>query len=111
MYVESTNKSQNILAFGTQERGLSDQAIKLKEESAGKLVKEPSLAKELVADIQNKLNNVELHFSVHDPSGKIVVTVINESTGKVIREIPQSEIVEIAAKMDEMVGMIFDQKV
>lgn len=113
MYVESANNSKNILTLGTQERCLTDQAINLKEKSAGKLVREPnsSLAKQLVTDIQNNLNYVELHFSVHDPSGRIVVSVINESTGKVVREIPQSEILELAAKMKEMVGIIFDQKV
>jgi hypothetical protein len=80
MYVESTNKSQNILTLGTQERHLTDQAINLKEKSAGKLGRElnPSLSKQLVADIQNNFNNVELHFSVNDASGKIVATVIND---------------------------------
>jgi flagellar protein FlaG len=39
-----------------------------------------------------------------------MITVIDESTGKVIREIPESEILELAAKMKEMVGMLFDQK-
>lgn len=113
MYVESINIPQKALVPGTQERLPADQAINLKEESAGKPVKEPdlSLVKELVVDVQNRLNNVELHFSVHDPSGKIVVTVTEKSSGKVIREIPSSESLKIAAKIDEMVGMIFDQKV
>jgi flagellar protein FlaG len=61
--------------------------------------------------VQNRLNDVELHFSVHEPSGKIVVTVTEKSSGKVIREIPSSEILQIVAKMDEVVGMIFDKKV
>ena len=113
MYVESINKSQKILALGTQERLIADQAINLKKESAVKPVKEldSSLVKELVTDVQNRLNNVELHFSVHDPSGKIVVTVTEKSSGKVIREIPSSEILRIAAKMDKMVGMVFDKNV
>lgn len=112
MHVESSNKSQNILTLGTQEKRLTDQAINLKEKSAGKLVREPdlSLAKQLVADIQNNFNNVELNYSVHKASGQIMITVIDESTGKIIREIPESEILELAAKMKEMVGMIFDQK-
>jgi flagellar protein FlaG len=40
----------------------------------------------------------------------MMVTVTDESSGKVIREIPSREILELAAKIDEMVGMIFDQK-
>ncbi len=40
----------------------------------------------------------------------MMVTVVDESNGKVVREIPSHEILDLAAKMDEMVGMIFDQK-
>ena len=111
MYVESINISQKSLPPGSQGRVPADQAINLKEENAEKPVKEPDLSrvKALVADVQNRLNNVELHFSVHEPSGKLVVTVTEKSSGKVIREIPSSEILQIAAKMDEMVGMIFDK--
>jgi len=68
---------------------------------------------ELASDVLKNLNimhNVDLRFSVHKASGQIMVTVIDESTGKVVREIPSSEILELAARMDEMVGMIFDKK-
>ena len=113
MHVGSVNISQKSLALGSQGRLPADQKINLKEENDGKPVKEPdsSHVKELVADVQNRLNNVELHFSVHEPSGKIVVIVTEKSSGKVIREIPSSEILQIVAKMDEVVGMIFDKKV
>jgi len=56
------------------------------------------------------MHNVDLQFSVHKASEQIMVTVIDESTGKVIREVPPIEMLELAAKMDEMVGIIFDQK-
>jgi flagellar protein FlaG len=113
MYVEPINTSQKSLVPGTQKRLPADQAINLKEENAEKPVKEPDLSrvKALVADVQNRLYNVELHFSVHEPSGKIVVIVTEKSSGKVIREIPSSVILQIVAKMDEVVGMIFDKKV
>jgi flagellar protein FlaG len=68
---------------------------------------------ELAEDLQKNLNimhNVDLQFSVHKASGRMMITVVDESNGKVIREIPSREILELAAKMDEMVGMIFDKK-
>ena len=34
-------------------------------------------------------NNVDLRFSVHEASDKIMVTIIDESTGVIIREIDQ----------------------
>ena len=72
----------------------------------------PSMT-EMAAEVQNNLDmvqNLNLHFSVHGASGEIMVTVIDESSGKVIREIPPSETLNLAAKLDAMVGLLFDQK-
>ena len=67
---------------------------------------------EAVADIQKNLNmihNVDLQFSVHKASGEMMVIVREESTGDVIREIPPSEMLDLAARLGEMVGLLFDQ--
>jgi len=111
MYVEPINISQKISAIGTQKRLPAESAINLKEENVEKPAKEPdsSRVKALIADVQSNLNNTDLHFSVHQSSGTIMVTVIDESTGKVLREIPSSEILQLAARMDEMIGMILDK--
>lgn len=74
---------------------------------------DPSQVAELVADVQKNLNimhDVDLQFSVHEASGETIVTVTDENTGKVIREIPSSEVLQLAAKIDAMVGMIFDTR-
>jgi flagellar protein FlaG len=74
---------------------------------------EPSMLTELVADVQknvNMIHSVDLQFSVHEASGEIMVTVMDGSTGDVIREVPPSEILDLAAKLEEMVGIMFDQK-
>lgn len=112
MNVESINIPQKRLAPGSRKTLSADKAINLKEENVEKPVKEPdsSHVKAQVADFQNNLKNVSLRFSVRQPSGKVQVTVTEESSGKVIREIPSSESLQIADKMDEMIGMIFDKK-
>ncbi len=72
---------------------------------------ESSQMSELVADIKNEMiRNVGLHFVVHEDTGRVVVTVIDESTGEVIREIPPSEVLKLAASIDKAIGIIFDQK-
>ena len=66
-----------------------------------------------VADTRRNLNimhDKNLNFSVHQASGQIMVTVTDETTGEVIREIPSSELLNLAAKLDEMVGILFDEK-
>ena len=111
MYVEPINISQKSSAIGTPKRLPAGRTINLKAENVEKPVKEPdsSRVKALVADVQSQLNNTDLHFSVDEPSGRIMVTVTEKSSGKVIREIPSSEILQLAANMDAMIGMIFNK--
>ncbi len=108
MLVEPINVSGKSMASPTRAAPPS-----AKELAPGdKQVKEPDPSR-LAASVQKSLNimhNVDLRFSVHEASGQVMVTVTDESSGKVIREIPPLEILQLAAKLDEMVGMIFDQK-
>ena len=72
---------------------------------------ESSQRSELVADIQREMiRNVGLQFAVNEETGRVVVTVIDESTGQVIREIPPSEVLKLAASFGKAIGIIFDQK-
>ena len=114
MRVEPT-VSVKSQAPAVQARLPAEQATNQKVKEVQQPVKSVDLPdlEELASDVQKNLNimhNVDLQFSVHKASGQMMITVIDESTGKVVREIPSSEILELAAKMDEMVGMIFDQK-
>lgn len=73
-----------------------------------------SMTNKIAADLQKNikaLNNVDLGFSVHKSSGKIMVTVTDDETGRVIREIPSSEMLNLAARLEEMMGLIFDRKI
>ena len=65
---------------------------------------------ELEKDIE-MIHNVGLRFSVHKPTGRIVVKVIDKETKEIVREIPAEEILNLAAKLDEMIGMIFDKTI
>ena len=109
--ITASVKSQ---APAVQESLPAEQAANQKDKEVQQPVKGTDLPdlEEMAADVQKNLNimhNVNLQFSVHKASGRMMVTVVDESTGKVIREIPSQEILELAAKMDEMVGMIFDK--
>jgi flagellar protein FlaG len=116
MSVESITISVNNLAAPAQSRLSTEKEItqkaKVDVKAAAEL--EPSKLAELVADVQktvNMVHGVDLEFSVHEASGEIMVTVMDGYTGEVIREVPPSEILDLAAKLEEMVGLMFDQKV
>jgi len=50
----------------------------------------------------------ELRIKVHNDTGRLMVQVISAEDGKVIREIPPEELLNLAAKMEEMVGILFE---
>ena len=112
--VSMSGKSPNTLPpanIATQGTILPEEKGKAEEE---KKSADLSQIAEVAMDLQNKmqvLHNVDLNFSVHEASGTIMVTVVNEDTGEVIREIPSRELLDLAAKLEEFIGLIFDKKI
>lgn len=56
------------------------------------------------------LSNRALQFSVHEKTGEVFVKIVNRATNDVIMEIPSTELLDLKAKIDEMVGLIIDRK-
>jgi flagellar protein FlaG len=79
---------------------------------------EPSRRQEtaFVADAIEKLKkagdifNRRLEFKVDENTHRIVVKVIDTETDKVIKEIPPEQIIALAAKIQEMVGLLVDEE-
>lgn len=73
-------------------------------------------SKELLDREIEKLNNVmfgtdkHFEFSVHKKTNAIMVKVVDSETKEVIRELPPEKILDLVAKMEEMVGMLVDEK-
>ena len=65
---------------------------------------------EFSSDIET-LHSVGLNFSKHNSTGRTMVKVMDRDTNELIREIPAEKVLDMAAKVEEMVGLIFDQKV
>jgi flagellar protein FlaG len=53
----------------------------------------------------------DLKIQVHEKTGNIIVKVTSKESGKVIREIPPKELLDLAARIEEMTGILFDEKV
>lgn len=85
---------------------------KREEEREQKL--NPDQLREIATNLKDSINaihNVDLQFSIHKSSGKLMTIVKDAGTDRVIREIPPSELLNLAAKMDEMIGILFDQQI
>jgi flagellar protein FlaG len=114
MLVESVSTAGRNLAPPAQARSPSQNAAPQGGVNDAKAQDSMDLSQmsEMVADIQKNLgmiHDVDLQFSVHEASGEIMVTVRDETSGEVIREIPPSEMLDLAARLGEMVGLLFDQ--
>ena len=51
-----------------------------------------------------------IQFSVHQESKRMMVEVIDDSTGAVIKTIPSQEFLDLSAKISEMVGVLLDRQ-
>jgi flagellar protein FlaG len=51
----------------------------------------------------------DLKIRVHNDTGNIIVEVISGEDGKVIRQIPSENLLNLAAKMEEMTGVLFNE--
>lgn len=52
-----------------------------------------------------------LEFSIHKETHAVMIKVMNKETGELIREIPPEKLLDIAAKMMELAGLIVDKKI
>jgi flagellar protein FlaG len=82
--------------------------------SSNSQVEYQSNVKEMTEKIQEYLDNrdVNIAFSTYGRKNeKISVTVTEKETGKVIREIPAEELQRLSLRMEELMGMIFNDQV
>ena len=115
MLIAPVKNIENGMALPAQANLLAKMGILPKEETAGKSIQAPDPAQlhGLAAAVMQNLklmHNINLQFSVDAASGYTMITVKDDTNGKVIREIPSKEMLNLAAKMDEMIGLLFDRK-
>ena len=78
-------------------------SVKIHQINEAKTEKIAKTIKEYVNSVQT-----DLQIQVHQRTGDIMVKVISKNDGKVVREIPSEELLNLAAKMQDMMGILFD---
>lgn len=56
-------------------------------------------------------NNTHLQFRIHERTKEVMVKIINDESGEVLREIPPEKMLDMVAKLWEIAGIIVDEKV
>ena len=85
-------------------------------ERAGEEKEAPTqLATEQVEDITKVLNesarlfNISLQFRVDEDIDRIIVSVYDKDSDKVIRQVPPEELLELSKSLDQMIGLLFNE--
>lgn len=79
------------------------------------LTTQKKLDSDVLAKIAEEINedfrifNTIISFSVDDATGNTVIKILDRDSGKVIREIPPSELLKLAANLAEIIGRIVDE--
>ncbi|WP_025685768.1 flagellar protein FlaG [Paenibacillus maysiensis] len=97
-----TNSSAVEGAVQTTNRGGTAQKQPTHEEAVKELQK-------AIDAIQGPQKTFEI--SVHEKTHAIMIKVMNKETGDLIREVPPEKILDIAARMMEIAGIIIDKKI
>ena len=53
----------------------------------------------------------KLHFQIHEETDRIMVQIIETETDEVIGEIPPERVLDLVARIEEMIGLMVDKKV
>ncbi len=72
------------------------------------------IAQQATEKLEKTLEEIQhnrLEFSIHEETGRTVIKVIDQQTGKVIKQLPPEELLDLAAKLEEMSGVLFDKKI
>ena len=68
-----------------------------------------SIAVEL-ADKLMELFNRELRFETHEETGIVQISIVEKIDGKVIKQIPPDMVLEIIARINDIIGCLMDVK-
>lgn len=58
----------------------------------------------------SQIVNKQLRFQLHEGSGRMKVQVVNSATQEVIKEIPPEAVLEAAARVKEIIGLLLDER-
>lgn len=85
--------------------------VKTRNQQQVKVTKEDA---QNIADVMNKMSqlfNHQLNFEVFEATDQLYVQIVDRKTQEVIKQIPPKEMLELSAKIQEMVGLILDKYV
>lgn len=77
-----------------------------------KVASSEAKAKEIIERLNQALamHEIRLEFSVHEKTQAIMVKVVDENTGEIIREAPPEKVLDMISMIWDETGLIVDEK-
>ncbi len=101
----NTKMEEERLNRKSVEPNVKQEKEKSSEEPSAKMVES---AVHKMNDYVEKFST-KVGFAVNSDNDEVTIIVTDKDTGKVIRQIPAKEILELNRKMEEIAGIIFDE--
>jgi flagellar protein FlaG len=110
LYNNNNNSSENIKSNNEK---ANKQTASLQEKNKYNQKELEKEVKESVKDVNEIVNQVKegLSFQIHEDTEELMVQVIDVNTEEVIKELPPEEMLDLKARIHEMVGILIDEKV
>ncbi len=68
------------------------------------------MAEEIQSRLDSLGGNLKIALNQDKGSDSIVVQISERNTGEVIRQVPPEEVLDLKKKLEDLVGLLFDQK-
>jgi flagellar protein FlaG len=91
----------------------SKKQANIRERNSGAQPISASETEEIVKSLENYMNvlKTNIGFRVNTQTDRVVVTITNQETNEVIRQIPSEELISLQERMKELTGIIFSETV
>ena len=94
-------------------RAALDEKRLRKDEGEAKSQERRAEVRKVVEEIQVRMDQMgtNLQFAVDNEAEDLVVKVTNKVSGELIRQIPSEEVLKLRMKLEELSGILFDEKI
>lgn len=110
------NQKGTIAGNETEQIKPIEQQLEKQQQANNQLDEKDKISKDDAEHIVNGINEflqpqfTSIHFSLHEETDRYYVEVIDQKTKKILKEIPEKELLDVYAKMTEYLGLFIDEK-
>jgi len=107
----NNNNNQRTRVNRNDNSDLKPESLREKQEYSEQELEDE--VRESVKDVNEIVDKVKegLSFQIHEDTEKMMVKVVDLNTDEVIKELPPEEMLDLQARIHEMVGILIDETV